>query len=347
MGGFEWLRLEGRFGSLLIDQLSQWARYWISSPDMWKESNGQIICNLATWISSLCFPESSREPIHRLKCEKSLSFVGKISSFRNLVLKSDFLLFFLLLFMFFFWVLFFCLVFQAFFLLQKKLTGKKHIGNVYQLLSYHPIFPVTPLGPTKNPRPWNLAFTLWASFSQVSQCLVLHCDTMKEMILESVVRWWNRQTPSTLHRVWACSRLRCHKWFPRMFFFLVCLFVFRNGLEETTKTQHFLTHLGILRDFWLPSTPTTRPTNRGGVLLWLGSTSQAIEYPRDGLKEMHCRYLQSHLVGLWRWRRCRGWIWSFSEWRERVYLVEMQQVCSGTVAQKVKISHGFLSPAVV
>lgn len=150
--------------------------------------------------------------------------------------------------MFFFWMLVFCLVFQAFFLLQKKLTGKKHIGNVSQLLSYHPIFPVTPLGPTKNPRPWDLAFTLWASFSQVSWCLALHCGTMKEMILESVVRWWNRQTPSTLHRVWACSRLRCHKWFPRMFFFCFACFVFRNGpWKKQQKTQHFLTHLGILR----------------------------------------------------------------------------------------------------
>ena len=258
---------------------------------------------------------------------------------------------------FFLNVVFLSCLSSFFFFSKEKLTGKKHIGNVYQLLSYHPIFPVTPLGPTKNPRPWDLAFTLWASFSQVSRCLALHCGTMKEMILESVVRWWNRQTPSTLHRVWACSRLRCHKWFPRMFFFLVCLFcVSKRTLEETTRKQPniswpiweslWISGCHQLQRLWWHSM-TPLDSNRGGVLLWLGSTSQVIEYPRDGLKEMPCRYLQSHLVGLWRWRGCRSWIWSFSEWRERVYLVEMQQVCSGTVAQKVKISHGFLSPAVV
>ena len=202
-------------------------------------------------------------------------------------------------------MLVFCLVFQAFFLLPKKLTGKKQIGNVYQLLSY-PIFAVTPLGPTKNPRPWDLAFTLWASFSQVSRCLALHCDTMKEMILESVVRWWNRQTPSTLHRVWACSRLRCHKWFPRMFsLFLVCL-CFETDLGRNNKTTNNISWpIWETPDFWLPSTPTTVMTFHdstglqpwGGVLLWLGSASQVIEYPRDGLKEMHCRYLQKPSCG--------------------------------------------------
>lgn len=321
---------------------------------MWKESNGQLICNLATWISSLCFLEVKSRTITicctdpSAQVRKIFVVCWKISCLSQLGPEKWLSVVFPFAVHVFFLNVGFLSCLSSFFLLQKKLTGKKHIGNVSQLLSYHPIFPVTPLGPTKNPRPWDLAFTLWASFSQVSWCLALHCGTMKEMILESVVRWWNRQTPSTLHRVWACSRLRCHKWFPRMFFFLFCLFcVSKRTLEETTKNPTFLDPFGNPPDFWLPSTPTTRPTNRGGFLFWLGSTSQVIEYPRDGLKEMPCRYLQSHLVGLWRWRRCRGWIWSFSEWRERVYLVEMQQVCSGTVAQKVKISHGFLSPAVV
>lgn len=158
------------------------------------------------------------------------------------------------------------------------------------------------------------------------------------------------KSPNTIHFASSLSMFTSQvpQMVPPYVFFLFCLFcVSKRTLEETTKNPTFLDPFGNPPDFWLPSTPTTRPTNRGGFLFWLGSTSQVIEYPRDGLKEMPCRYLQSHLVGLWRWRRCRGWIWSFSEWRERVYLVEMQQVCSGTVAQKVKISHGFLSPAVV
>lgn len=125
---------------------------------------------------------------------------------------------------------------SSFFSSPKKTDRKKTNWECISTVIISSHFSGYPLGANKkNPRPWNLAFTLWASFSPVSRCLALHCGTMKEMILESVVRWWNRQTPSTLRRVWACSRLRCHS-VPRMFF----VFVFRNGLEETTKNPTFL-----------------------------------------------------------------------------------------------------------